>query len=43
MQNFSRYHLFTQHWKPQSNYYSAKQWPSGLQFYYVIADPKVGE
>ena len=29
--------------KPQSSYYSAMQWATGLQFYYVIADPKVTE
>ena len=29
--------------KPESSYYSAMPWPEGLQFYYVIADPKVSE
>ena len=27
----------------ESSYCSAMQWATGLQFYYVIADPKVGE
>ena len=38
MQSFSSYNGFTQQWKPQSSYYSAMQWATGLQFYYVIAD-----
>ena len=43
MQSFSSYKQFTQQWKLQSSYYSAIQWATGLQFYYVIADPKVAE
>ena len=43
MQWFSSYNWFTQQIKPQSSYSSATQWATGLQFYYVIADPKVGE
>ena len=37
------YNRFTQQKKPQSSYFSAMQWATGLQLYYVKADPKVGE
>ena len=40
MQQFSSYNWFTQQWEPQSSFCSAIQWPTGLQFYYVIADLK---
>ena len=43
MQQFWRYKQFTQQWLPQSSYYLAMQWATGLKFYYVIADPKVAE
>ena len=29
--------------KPEKSYFSAMQWATGMQFYYIIADPKVGE
>ena len=29
--------------KPPSSYCSAMEWATGLQLYYFIADPKVGE
>ena len=43
MQYFSTYNWFTQQWEPQSSYCSAMPWATGLQFHYLIADPKVGE
>ena len=43
MQSFSSYNWFTQQRKPQSSYYSAIQWATGLQLYYVIADQNVSE
>ena len=43
MQWFSSNNWFIQQRKPQSSYYSAMQWATGLHVYYVKADPKVGE
>ena len=43
MQWFLSYKRFTQQWEPQSSYFSAMEWATVLQFYYVIADQKVGE
>ena len=43
MQYFTSYNWFTQQWEPQIRYCSAMQWATGLQFYYAIAEPKVGE
>ena len=43
MQQFSSYNWFTKQREPQSSYCSAMPWALGLQFYYAIADPKVGE
>ena len=43
MQSFSSYNWFTPQWEPLNGHCSAMQWPTGLQFYYVTPDPKVGE
>ena len=43
MQYFSSYKWFTEEWESENTYRSAMQWGTGLQFYYVIVDPKVGE
>ena len=43
MQQFSSYNYFTQQRETQSSYCSSMQWATCMQFYYVIADAKVGE
>ena len=35
--------LQTIYWYPQRSYYLSVQGATGLQFYYVIPDPKVAE
>ena len=42
MQYFSSFNWFTQQWEPENSYCSAMPWATGLQFYYVIAGPKIG-
>ena len=43
MQYFWSYKWFSVEKEPQSIYYSAMQWATGLELYYVIADPKINE
>ena len=40
MQYFSSYKWFSVEQELQSSYYSAMQWATGLEFYYVIAASK---